>query len=115
MQVIMSGRRSGKTTRCIRYASDNGITIVCINEREAKRVKAVAKSMFELGQINNMIPDPISIYEVDGHNSSRGYIFDNVNIWLKTKFNGQLIGVTWDVDYKHDYIDIEEEKHDFHI
>jgi len=44
--IICGGRRSGKTTKLIKYASENGLYIVCADK---KRVKIIADQAKEMG------------------------------------------------------------------
>jgi len=46
VKIICGGRRSGKTTQLIKYASEKGLYIVC---GDKKRVEVIAKQAKEMG------------------------------------------------------------------
>lgn len=58
MQIIVSGRRSGKTTKLIKLCAEKGGLIVCAN---VQRVESIAKMAREMGL---KIPQPITFDEL---------------------------------------------------
>lgn len=45
LQIMVGGRRSGRTTACIKWAAENDAYIVCANQREARRIADCAREM----------------------------------------------------------------------
>lgn len=94
MKLDYAPRRSGKTTRVIKIASETGAYILTINRTEASRIVKMAE---ELGlQIRN----PVSLEEMISSGMHTGFVknlvIDNVDMILQRLFaRNKIIYATW--------------------
>lgn len=75
--LIVGGRNSGKTTKCIRLAAEHNAYIVCRTHQEASRIAAYAT------KLDLHIPFPLSYDEfIQGQFCGKGingFVIDNVD------------------------------------
>ncbi len=93
MDVIVGGRRSGKTTRLIRLAESNRAVIICPSEGHCNKVRD------EADRLGLKIPVPRTFNELIGPSSMDRppplpVIIDNADVLLRDLCgNKELIGV----------------------
>lgn len=87
MKVIMLPRNSGKTASLIKESEMTGYSIVCINDTERERIKALAKNEFKV-----TIPEPVTFYEFTRKKflqmKVKGFLIDNAEMLLKNIAHG---------------------------
>jgi hypothetical protein len=80
MKVIISPRRSGRTTKMIQESHLGGATIVCMNTDTARDIAELAKTN------GYVIPEPISFSELlkrNPHKKHVGFLIDNADMLLQ--------------------------------
>ena len=75
MNYIIGGRRTGKTTKLIKYAAENNGLIITNDERRVKEIEDIAK------KLGYTIQKPVTIYELKQKSAGRvkivrGYMDD---------------------------------------
>jgi len=80
MDIIIKGKRQGKTTELIKRASKDWLYIICHSQREAHRIQDVAQKM------NLKIPFPLTYDEfIKAQYHGRGingFLIDNIEMLL---------------------------------
>jgi hypothetical protein len=75
--LVFGERRSGRTTRCIRYAAKNKATIVCPTMKDVDRITITAE------RLGCEIPYPITVQQfLDSwrpNNQSQSFVIDDLD------------------------------------
>lgn len=94
MKILAKQRHEGKTYEAIMESQRTGAVIVCGSEKEAERVKRIARYELKIE-----IPDPISCYKAsrDLMGKHQDVIIDNLE-WILHNFIGpnNIHGITID-------------------
>lgn len=85
MKFMITGRRSGKTTKVLEFCknADTPILVLCINNIEAKRIEKIAKEkQIELTAIGF---DGLRLHRDFYENKFKTIIIDNLEMYLYRK------------------------------
>ncbi len=92
MKVRVLPRQRGKTTEMIRLAADEFLYIVCIDQREVKRIAG------EAARLGLDIPFPLTWSEFEHHDyhgkGISGFIIDNLDLCVQSMTTVPVRAVT---------------------
>lgn len=95
MKLTIRPRQAGKTTELIKHAAKNGLTIVCMDDREKERVQDQADRLLLV------INPPMTFHDFINRNYSQrteGLAIDNADLLLKKLAIAPILAVTMSDD-----------------
>jgi len=92
MEIIVTKRYQGKTTKLINMSAESGAYIVCMNQKEASRIASIAQEQ------KKNIPFPITYSEFKNNEyypkGIKGFLIDNADYFLQSMTSVPILAMT---------------------